>query len=227
MTETTTTSPPEDPLPGGDPPGADRALRLLLGDAGAEAREDHPEHGRRAWPSRTRKCCKAAHGAARHDRRPAARACAARASRSRRSNCARACRWAWRSRCAAERGYEFLDRLVSIAIPRIRDFRGLNPRSFDGRGNYSLGVQASRSSSPRSTTTRSTRCAGWTSRSRPPPQTDAEAFALLMAFGMPFSAKWRPKGFDRGDRQSSCGADRRGRRTQCPTPRAPPSSQPS
>ena len=41
----------------------------------------------------------------------------------------------------AERGYEFLDRLVSIAIPRIRDFRGLNPRSFDGRGNYSMGVK--------------------------------------------------------------------------------------
>ena len=40
-----------------------------------------------------------------------------------------------------ERGYEFLDRLISIAIPRIRDFRGLNPRSFDGRGNYSMGVK--------------------------------------------------------------------------------------
>ena len=40
-----------------------------------------------------------------------------------------------------ERAYEFLDRLVSIAIPRIRDFRGLNPRSFDGRGNYSMGVR--------------------------------------------------------------------------------------
>jgi len=39
------------------------------------------------------------------------------------------------------RMYEFLDRLVSIALPRIRDFRGLNPRSFDGRGNYSLGVR--------------------------------------------------------------------------------------
>jgi large subunit ribosomal protein L5 len=39
-----------------------------------------------------------------------------------------------------ERMYEFLDRLVSIAIPRIRDFRGLNPRAFDGRGNYALGV---------------------------------------------------------------------------------------
>ena len=39
------------------------------------------------------------------------------------------------------RMYEFLDRLVSIALPRIRDFRGLNPSSFDGRGNYSLGVR--------------------------------------------------------------------------------------
>jgi large subunit ribosomal protein L5 len=36
--------------------------------------------------------------------------------------------------------YEFLDRLISIAIPRIRDFRGMSPKSFDGRGNYSMGV---------------------------------------------------------------------------------------
>ncbi len=40
-----------------------------------------------------------------------------------------------------ERMYEFLDRLISIAIPRIRDFRGLNPKSFDGRGNYSFGIK--------------------------------------------------------------------------------------
>ena len=40
-----------------------------------------------------------------------------------------------------ERMYEFLDRLVNIAIPRIRDFRGLNPKSFDRQGNYSMGVQ--------------------------------------------------------------------------------------
>tara|TARA_Y100001934_G_C12339229_1_gene769278 strand:- start:1323 stop:1862 length:540 start_codon:yes stop_codon:yes gene_type:complete len=40
-----------------------------------------------------------------------------------------------------ERMYEFLDRLINIAIPRIRDFRGLNPRSFDGRGNYTMGVK--------------------------------------------------------------------------------------
>ena len=41
----------------------------------------------------------------------------------------------------AERMYEFLDRLISISIPRIRDFRGLSPKSFDGRGNYSMGVK--------------------------------------------------------------------------------------
>ncbi|MBT8449902.1 MAG: 50S ribosomal protein L5, partial [Gammaproteobacteria bacterium] len=40
-----------------------------------------------------------------------------------------------------ERMWEFLERLISIAIPRIRDFRGLNPKSFDGRGNYSMGVK--------------------------------------------------------------------------------------
>lgn len=40
-----------------------------------------------------------------------------------------------------KRMYEFLDRLVSIALPRVRDFRGLNPRAFDGTGNYSLGIQ--------------------------------------------------------------------------------------
>src|SRR5687768_9173502 len=40
-----------------------------------------------------------------------------------------------------ERAYEFIDRLTAIALPRLRDFRGLNPRSFDGRGNYSMGVR--------------------------------------------------------------------------------------
>ncbi len=95
----------------------------------------------------------------------------------------------------AERGYEFLDRLVSIAIPRIRDFRGLNPRSFDGRGNYSLGVKeqiifpeidydAIDQVRGLDITITTTACS------------DTEAFALLMAFGMPFSTKWRPKGFD-------------------------------
>jgi large subunit ribosomal protein L5 len=40
-----------------------------------------------------------------------------------------------------EKMYEFLDRLVTIALPRVRDFRGLNPKSFDGRGNYAMGIK--------------------------------------------------------------------------------------
>jgi len=83
------------------------------------------------------------------------------------------------------RMYEFLDRLVSIALPRIRDFRGLSPRSFDGRGNYSLGIReqiifpeinyddvdAIRGLDVSITTTA---------------RTDEEALALLRELGLPF-----------------------------------------
>ncbi len=90
-----------------------------------------------------------------------------------------------------ERAYEFLDRLMSIAIPRIRDFRGLKATSFDGRGNYSMGVReqiifpeidydavdAVRGLDITITTTA---------------QSDLEAFVLLEAFGMPFAQEGRP-----------------------------------
>ena len=66
-----------------------------------------------------------------------------------------------------DRMYEFLDRLVTIAMPRIRDFRGLNPKSFDGHGNYAMGLKE-QIVFPRSATTRSRRCVGWTSLSPPP-----------------------------------------------------------
>ena len=95
----------------------------------------------------------------------------------------------------AERGYEFLDRLVSIAIPRIRDFRGLNPRSFDGRGNYTLGVKE-QIIFPEIDYDAIDQVRGLDITITTSAKTDAEAFALLMAFGMPFSTKWRPKGFD-------------------------------
>ena len=85
-----------------------------------------------------------------------------------------------------DRMFEFLDRLVSIALPRIRDFRGLSPRSFDGRGNYSIGVReqlifpeinyddiaAIRGLDVTITTTA---------------ETDEQALALLRALGMPFA----------------------------------------
>ncbi len=95
----------------------------------------------------------------------------------------------------AERGYEFLDRLVSIAIPRIRDFRGLNPRSFDGRGNYTLGVKE-QIIFPEIDYDSIDQVRGLDITITTTAKTDAEAFALLEAFGMPFSTKWRPKGFD-------------------------------
>ena len=59
-----------------------------------------------------------------------------RARRSRRSSCARACAIGCKVTLRGERMYEFLDRLVNIALPRVRDFRGVSPKSFDGRGNY-------------------------------------------------------------------------------------------
>ena len=58
--------------------------------------------------------------------------------------------------------YEFLDRLVTVALPRIRDFRGLNPKSFDGRGNYRLGIKE-HLVFPRSTTIRPSSSGAWTS----------------------------------------------------------------
>jgi large subunit ribosomal protein L5 len=95
----------------------------------------------------------------------------------------------------AERAYEFLDRLVSIAIPRIRDFRGLNARSFDGRGNYSMGVKEQiifpEIDYDAIDTVRGLDITITTSAA-----TDIEAYALLASFGMPFSPERRPKGYD-------------------------------
>ena len=95
----------------------------------------------------------------------------------------------------SDRGYEFLDRLVSIAIPRIRDFRGLNPRSFDGRGNYSLGVKE-QIIFPEIDYDAIDMVRGLDITITTSASTDEEAFALLQAFGMPFASQGRPRGFD-------------------------------
>ncbi len=95
----------------------------------------------------------------------------------------------------AERGYEFLDRLVSVAIPRIRDFRGLSPRSFDGRGNYSLGVKE-QIIFPEIDYDKIDQVRGLDITITTSAATDVEAYALLSAFGMPFSPQGRPKGYD-------------------------------
>jgi large subunit ribosomal protein L5 len=94
-----------------------------------------------------------------------------------------------------ERAYEFLDRLVSVAIPRIRDFRGLNPRSFDGRGNYSMGVRE-QIIFPEIDYDAIDQVRGLDITISTTAPTDAEAYALLQAFGMPFATQGRPKGFD-------------------------------
>jgi large subunit ribosomal protein L5 len=94
-----------------------------------------------------------------------------------------------------ERAYEFLDRLCSIAIPRIRDFRGLNPRSFDGRGNYSMGVRE-QVIFPEIDYDNVDQVRGLDVTMTTSAQTDAEAFALLDALGMPFARDGRPQGFE-------------------------------
>ena len=89
-----------------------------------------------------------------------------------------------------ERQYEFLDRLMSVAIPRIRDFRGLNPRAFDGRGNYSLGVRE-QIIFPEIDYDEIDQVRGLDITITTNGVSDAESFALLQAFGMPFSKDGR------------------------------------
>ncbi len=91
-----------------------------------------------------------------------------------------------------ERLYEFLDRLMSIAIPRIRDFRGLSPRSFDGRGNYSLGVRE-QIIFPEVDYDEIDQVRGLDITITTNASSDEESFALLEAFGMPFSREGRPQ----------------------------------
>jgi large subunit ribosomal protein L5 len=94
-----------------------------------------------------------------------------------------------------DRMYEFLDRLFSVAIPRIRDFRGLNPRSFDGRGNYSMGVRE-QIIFPEIDYDAIDQVRGLDITITTTASTDAEAFALLDALGMPFARDGRPGAFE-------------------------------
>jgi large subunit ribosomal protein L5 len=89
------------------------------------------------------------------------------------------------------RMWEFLDRLNSVAVPRIRDFRGLSPRSFDGRGNYSMGVRE-QIIFPEIDYDSIDEVRGLDVTITTTAETDEEAFALLDGLGMPFSAEGRP-----------------------------------
>jgi len=91
-----------------------------------------------------------------------------------------------------QRAYEFIDRLVSVAIPRLRDFRGLNPKSFDGRGNYNTGIKEHVIFPEIDYDTVDT-VRGFDIAITTTAKTDAEAFTLLDALGLPFARDGRPK----------------------------------
>jgi large subunit ribosomal protein L5 len=83
------------------------------------------------------------------------------------------------------RMYEFLDRLISLALPRVRDFRGLNPNAFDGHGNYSLGLNE-QLVFPELNPDKYTRVQGMNITICTTGQSDEESRELLRSFGMPF-----------------------------------------
>jgi large subunit ribosomal protein L5 len=84
-----------------------------------------------------------------------------------------------------KRMYEFLDRLVNIVLPRVRDFRGVSPRAFDGRGNYTLAMK-DQLVFPEIDYTKVDRSRGMNITIVTSARTDEEAFALLKKLGMPF-----------------------------------------
>lgn len=84
-----------------------------------------------------------------------------------------------------QRMYDFLDKFISIAVPRIRDFRGLSDSSFDGRGNYSIGIKE-QIIFPEINVDKVDRIRGLDVTIITDAKTDEEAFELLKSFGMPF-----------------------------------------
>jgi len=108
------------------------------------------------------------------------------------SSCARVSRSAAESRFAAMRCMSFFDRLVATALPRIRDFRGLSPRSFDGRGNYSLGVN-DQTIFPEMISTRSSGSRAWISPLLPAPARMMRPLDFLKLMGFPFAEPKSPK----------------------------------
>lgn len=87
-----------------------------------------------------------------------------------------------------ERMYEFLDRLINVALPRVRDFRGVNDKSFDGRGNFTIGV-TEQIIFPEIDIDKVSKIMGMDITFVTTASTDAEAFALLKEIGMPFAKK--------------------------------------
>jgi large subunit ribosomal protein L5 len=87
-----------------------------------------------------------------------------------------------------DRMYEFMDRLMSISLPRVRDFKGVSAKGFDGRGNYTLGVKE-QIIFPEISIDKVTKISGMDITFVTSAKSDEESFELLKAFGMPFATK--------------------------------------
>ncbi len=92
----------------------------------------------------------------------------------------------------AERMYEFMDRLVSVSLPRVRDFKGINNKAFDGRGNYTLGIKE-QIIFPEMEIDKVSRINGMDITFVTTAKTNEEAYALLEAMGMPFKKEEEKK----------------------------------
>jgi large subunit ribosomal protein L5 len=101
-----------------------------------------------------------------------------------------------------DRMYEFLDRLMNVALPRVRDFRGLSARAFDGRGNYTLGLR-DQLVFPEVDYSKVDKVKGMNVSIVTDARTDAEAMALLRHFGMPFRAEGRRAAAEPGESKSA------------------------
>ena len=91
-----------------------------------------------------------------------------------------------------DRMYEFLDRLANVALPRVRDFKGVSDKSFDGRGNYTLGVKE-QIIFPEISIDKVQKISGMDITFVTTAQTDEESLELLKAFGMPFANQNKPE----------------------------------
>ncbi len=87
-----------------------------------------------------------------------------------------------------ERMYEFMDRLMNVALPRVRDFKGVSDKGFDGRGNYTMGIKE-QIIFPEISIDKVTKINGMDITFVTSAETDEESYALLKAFGMPFTQK--------------------------------------
>ena len=163
---------------------AHRAERLQESDAGADHPEGRHQHGHRRGRQRPQEG---------RDRRPPTSALIAGQkaiiTKSRKSIATYKLRDGQAIGCKVTlrktRMYEFLDRLINIALPRVRDFRGLNPKSFDGRGNYSLGIKE-HIVFPEIDYDKAADIWGMDITVCTSAKTDDEARALLTAFNFPF-----------------------------------------